>query len=130
MLTPVLTRKTLLKVLFSSFLHRRDAKTPRIFSVFFKSAKNSTSNGFGKRALHLCKKLLFFTWSVCYNKAYEKSCIRRVGISVLQRLPKPLRRVRLPYPAPETPVANAAGVFHGKRRFFMIYYDKKGGDTL
>ena len=26
---------------------------------------------------------------------------RRVGISVLQRLPKPLRRVRLPYPAPK-----------------------------
>ena len=26
--------------------------------------------------------------------------LRRVGISVLQRLPKPLRRVRLPYPAP------------------------------
>ena len=37
----------------------------------------------------------------CYN-----STVRRVGISVLQRLPKPLRRVRLPYPAPKrkTPV--------------------------
>ena len=32
----------------------------------------------------------------CYN-----STVRRVGISVLQRLPKPLRRVRLPYPAPK-----------------------------
>ena len=33
----------------------------------------------------------------CYNKHTE---LCRVGISVLQRLPKPLRRVRLPYPAP------------------------------
>ena len=31
----------------------------------------------------------------------DAACIRRVGISVLQRLPKPLRRVRLPYPAPK-----------------------------
>ena len=35
-----------------------------------------------------------------YN-TYHRKELCRVGISVLQRLPKPLRRVRLPYPAPK-----------------------------
>ena len=36
-------------------------------------------------------------------KIYSTWNSRRVGISVLQWLPKPLRRVRLPYPAPHFP---------------------------
>ena len=40
----------------------------------------------------------------------------RVGISVLQRLPKPLRRVRLPYPAPcKKPLLST-----GQKRFFTM----------
>ena len=42
----------------------------------------------------------------CYN-----SNVRRVGISVLQRLPKPLRRVRLPYPAPKKVHDESRGLF-------------------
>ena len=38
--------------------------------------------------------------SVIISDSSEKEALCRVGISVLQRLPKPLRRVRLPYPAP------------------------------
>ena len=47
-----------------------------------------------------------FLKNICYNslqcsvRLSAAQRLRRVGISVLQRLPKPLRRVRLPYPAP------------------------------
>ena len=47
----------------------------------------------------------------CYN-----STVRRVGISVLQRLPKPLRRVRLPYPAPKKVHDESRGLFLASTR--------------
>lgn len=37
--------------------------------------------------------------------------IRRVGISVLQRLPKPQMRVRFPYPAPKQKHSHNVGAF-------------------
>ena len=49
--------------------------------------------------------LAFFIF-LCYT-----SHARRVGISVLQRLPKPLRRVRLPYPAPKGKAHRQVGFF-------------------
>ena len=48
----------------------------------------------------------------CYNNPVP----RRVGISVLQRLPKPLRRVRLPYPAPMKKGTLRVPFFIGNRR--------------
>ena len=47
-----------------------------------------------------------FYKGVCYNthQARQKVKTCRVRTSVVQRLPKPLRRVRLPYPAPKQTV--------------------------
>ena len=56
----------------------------------------------------LRQKALEFSAFLCYNTQHS---ICGIGISVLCGLPKAKRRVRLPYPAPKIPNANAFGIF-------------------
>ena len=57
------------------------------------------------------QKVVEFSLGVCYNCPSQSKC--RIRISVIQRLPKPWRRVRLPYPAPEKkhPLSTGQRVF-------------------
>ena len=64
-----------------------------------------------------------FYKGLCYNTLQTRQKRCRVRTSVVQRLPKPLRRVRLPYPAPKETVIRKDD------RFFWVP-PPKGGFTL
>lgn len=66
----------------------------------YENAKHSAQPEDILRAINAEEQVYFQLLTEHCNDCTLFFC-RRVGISVLQRLPKPLRRVRLPYPAPK-----------------------------